>query len=218
MGAPILEDEWTGADVSIAEIERELARLRYASAAETAQPNLRTSVMTHIAWAPPEWLGAAEESSVAECMDEMRPWVNGLAAFGAALVAARPDVGLAPLLDEPFNRAKSELHWIEYAMAGAPTVATAFGGPGPYNVIRDGEDGLLACSTRDWERHLRRLADSPGLRSELTGNARERVRADYSLAARATEWAEAYRWAAAHGGSGRGKASQGRPDPSTPAA
>jgi glycosyltransferase involved in cell wall biosynthesis len=164
------------------------------------------------------WLGAAEGSLVAECMDEVRPWVNGLAAFGAALVAARPDVGLAPLLDEPFNWAKSELHWIEYAMAGAPTVATTFGGPGPYDVIRDGEDGLLACSTRDWERHLRRLAGSPGFRSELAGNARERVRADYSLAARATEWVEAYRWAAAHGGSGRGSASQGRPDPSTPAA
>jgi glycosyltransferase involved in cell wall biosynthesis len=164
------------------------------------------------------WLGAAEESLVTECMDEVRPWVNGLAAFGAALVAARPDVGLAPLLDEPFNRAKSELHWLEYAMAGAPTVATAFSGPGPYDVIRDGEDGLLACSTRDWERHLRRLAHSPGLRSELAGNARERVRADYSLAARATEWAEAYRWAAAHGGSGRADASRGRPDSSTPAA
>ena len=62
MTAPVLEDDWSGADVSIAEIERELARLRYASSAESAQPNLRTSVMTHIAWVPPEWLGAAEET------------------------------------------------------------------------------------------------------------------------------------------------------------
>ncbi len=58
----IIEDDWTGEDVSIARIERELARLRYASSAETAQPNLRTSVMTHIAWVPPEWLGVAEET------------------------------------------------------------------------------------------------------------------------------------------------------------
>lgn len=62
MTAPILEDDWTGTDVSIAEIERELARLRYESAAESAQPNLRTSVMTHIAWVPPQWLGVAEET------------------------------------------------------------------------------------------------------------------------------------------------------------
>jgi Glucose-6-phosphate dehydrogenase subunit len=60
-GAP-LEDDWTGEDVTIAQIERELARLRYESSQESSQPNLRTSVMTHIAWAPPEWQHAAEET------------------------------------------------------------------------------------------------------------------------------------------------------------
>jgi hypothetical protein len=62
MASSLIEDSWTGADVSIAEIERELARLRYATAQEGQQPNLRTSVMTHIAWAPPEWQTAAEET------------------------------------------------------------------------------------------------------------------------------------------------------------
>jgi glucose-6-phosphate dehydrogenase assembly protein OpcA len=56
----LIETAWTGEDVSIARIERELARLRAESSEEGAQPNLRTSVMTHIAWAPPEWQGAAE--------------------------------------------------------------------------------------------------------------------------------------------------------------
>src|SRR5580765_7907416 len=56
------EDDWTGEDVTIAQIERELARLRDASSTSEAQPNLRTSVMTHIAWAPPEWQTAAEET------------------------------------------------------------------------------------------------------------------------------------------------------------
>jgi hypothetical protein len=58
----LIETAWTGEDVSIAQIERELARLRAESSADGAQPNLRTSVMTHIAWAPPEWQGAAEET------------------------------------------------------------------------------------------------------------------------------------------------------------
>ena len=71
MTTPMLEDDWTGTDVSIAEIERELARLRYASAAESAQPNLRTSVMTHIAWVPPLWLGAAGG-------DTRREWPSGI--------------------------------------------------------------------------------------------------------------------------------------------
>lgn len=56
------EDAWTGEDATIAEIERELARLRDASSEESAQPNLRTSVMTHLAWVPPAWQTAAEET------------------------------------------------------------------------------------------------------------------------------------------------------------
>jgi hypothetical protein len=62
MAQPLIETAWAGEDVSIAEIERELARLRTESSEEGAQPNLRTSVMTHIAWAPPEWQEAAEET------------------------------------------------------------------------------------------------------------------------------------------------------------
>jgi hypothetical protein len=58
----LIETAWTGEDVTIAQIERELARLRTESSEEGAQPNLRTSVMTHIAWAPPAWQGAAEET------------------------------------------------------------------------------------------------------------------------------------------------------------
>jgi glucose-6-phosphate dehydrogenase assembly protein OpcA len=58
----LIEDSWTGENASVSQIERELARLRDATAAEGAQPNLRTSVMTHIAWAPPEWQAAAEET------------------------------------------------------------------------------------------------------------------------------------------------------------
>ena len=62
MAQSLIETSWTGEDASIAQIERELARLRAESSEEGAQPNLRTSVMTHIAWAPPEWQGAAEET------------------------------------------------------------------------------------------------------------------------------------------------------------
>jgi glucose-6-phosphate dehydrogenase assembly protein OpcA len=62
MAQSLIETAWAGTDVSIAQIERELARLRTESSEEGAQPNLRTSVMTHIAWAPPEWQTAAEET------------------------------------------------------------------------------------------------------------------------------------------------------------
>ncbi|HEY4346342.1 MAG TPA: glucose-6-phosphate dehydrogenase assembly protein OpcA [Gaiellaceae bacterium] len=57
--APAVFD-WSGTAVSVAQIDAELARLRGDSAGEDGQPHQRTSVMTHIAWVPPEWLDAAE--------------------------------------------------------------------------------------------------------------------------------------------------------------
>jgi glycosyltransferase involved in cell wall biosynthesis len=149
------------------------------------------------------WLGAAEERRVAAAVDEVLPWVDGLDRFAAALVGARPDVGLAPLRDEPFNRAKSELHWLEYSLAGAATIVSGFEGGGPFDAIRDGVDGLIAHGPDDWLRHLRALAGSADLRAELAGRARERVLAEYTLAARAPEWADAFRWAAQHAAIGR---------------
>jgi hypothetical protein len=44
---------------SIREIEREVAALRIAPGSDV--PYLRTSVMTHTAWVPPEWVEAAED-------------------------------------------------------------------------------------------------------------------------------------------------------------
>jgi hypothetical protein len=60
--APLIEEDWTGEDVTVSQIERELARLRDATTTAGGQPNLRTSVMTHIAWVPPDWRNVAEET------------------------------------------------------------------------------------------------------------------------------------------------------------
>lgn len=154
------------------------------------------------------WLGGDPER-LAGVVDEVRPWVRGAPEFAAALVAARPDIGLAPIQDTPYNRARSELHWLEYALAGAPTIVSGLDGPGPYDVIRDGVDGLVARGRADWERQLRSLVASPGLRSELVARARERVMAEYTVATRAPSWADAYRWAAEHAGAGRARTASG---------
>jgi len=48
--------------MTVREIERELAQLRDASTEPGAPPRLRTSVMTHIAWAPERWVDQAKET------------------------------------------------------------------------------------------------------------------------------------------------------------
>ncbi len=71
MGSVPHVEEWSGAGVSISDIESELARLRAESADEDGHPQQRTSVMTHIAWVPPEWLETAER--VLEGLRERHP-------------------------------------------------------------------------------------------------------------------------------------------------
>jgi hypothetical protein len=45
----------------VADVEHELSRLRRAEA-DDGTPDLRTSVMTHVVWAPPRWADAARET------------------------------------------------------------------------------------------------------------------------------------------------------------
>jgi glucose-6-phosphate dehydrogenase assembly protein OpcA len=49
-------------DITIRQVEEELGRLREAATAPGAPPNLRTSVMTHIAWVPERWVDAATDT------------------------------------------------------------------------------------------------------------------------------------------------------------
>jgi glucose-6-phosphate dehydrogenase assembly protein OpcA len=63
--------EWTGTDVTISAVESELAHLRRETIGDDGQPHQRTSVMTHIAWVPAEWVEVAERTL--EGMAERHP-------------------------------------------------------------------------------------------------------------------------------------------------
>ncbi len=56
--APPLE-HWNADDVTLAEVEAALSKLRASSAPEGGSPDLRTSVMTHLAWVPDPWVDKA---------------------------------------------------------------------------------------------------------------------------------------------------------------
>ena len=147
------------------------------------------------------WLGS-DAPEVRAVVDEARPYVDTPQAFAATLAALRPAIGLAPVGADPYSRCRSELHWLEYSLAGAATIASQPAGGGPYDVIRDGTDGILARNRAAWREGLRRLAGSVSLRETLVGRARERVAAEYDIRDRAAEWADAFRWAAEHAGRG----------------
>ena len=63
MGVAAQLDEWEGEDVAVADVERMLVALRAEpDVSGDGHPDLRTSVMTHLAWVPPEWDAAATDT------------------------------------------------------------------------------------------------------------------------------------------------------------
>jgi len=66
------------------------------------------------------------------------------------------DIGLVPLNDIPFNRAKSFIKGLEYASSGIPFVAQAL--PEYQKLAGDGI-GLVAETADDWRRHIESLLD-----------------------------------------------------------
>jgi hypothetical protein len=86
---------------------------------------------------------------------------------------ARLDVCIAPLVDNAFNRGKSDIKYLEAAAVEVPLLASPVGQLG--ESIRDGANGLLAASPADWEPALLALLADPGLRRRLAAAAAEDV-------------------------------------------
>ena len=83
---------WSGEGVRLAEVESALAELRATTAREGAQPDLRTSVMTHLAWVPDPWLDRARAALAG--MGERHP-------SRTLILIPEPDAGQgAPCPDE----------------------------------------------------------------------------------------------------------------------
>jgi len=91
------------------------------------------------------------------------------------------DIGLAPLGDDPWSRGKCGFKAIQYMALAIPPVASR---SGVYpEIIREGENGLLAGGIEEWEEKTARLIEDEGLRKKMGEAAREEVRKRFSLTA-----------------------------------
>ena len=89
------------------------------------------------------------------------------------------EISLMPLDDNPFNRAKSDLKFIE---AGACRVASLASSVVYRDSIAHGETGLIFSTPEEFHRHFLRLTAIPDLALELGANARRMVSRDRMLA------------------------------------
>ena len=84
------------------------------------------------------------------------------------------DIGVAPLVDIPFNRAKSWIKAIEYTAAGVPVIMSDVA---EYRRLHDTYGiGRLASSKEEWLEHLYELKDFPTRTREAKEN-REKLKA-----------------------------------------
>jgi hypothetical protein len=98
------------------------------------------------------------------------PWPS----YVEALPAIRHAIGLAPLLEGPFNRSRSYTKFLDFSRLGA---AGIYSNTAPYaGFVRDGVDGFLLENQPDaWRRVIIELARAPGLRRTIVENARSRA-------------------------------------------
>jgi glycosyltransferase involved in cell wall biosynthesis len=139
------------------------------------------------------------EHVIAPFFDEAFHYVENIRKFAETLASSHPDIGIAPLVGDEFDKNKSELHWLEYSMVGAAFVGQKFKyGEAPYSMVRHGVDGMLASTRSEWYSAMKSLVESKDLREQLAGAAKERILKEYDYRERAQEWAEVFRWAAEH--------------------
>jgi glycosyltransferase involved in cell wall biosynthesis len=99
------------------------------------------------------------------------------------------DVGLMPLDDSEWARYKCAFKIVQYMAVGVPAVASPVGAN--REILRDGENGLLAETCEQWVAALARLLDDEELRRRLAAAGRQTVERDYSVQAQFPRWLDA---------------------------
>lgn len=98
------------------------------------------------------------------------------------------DLGIMPLPDTEWAKGKCAMKILQYMGVGVPSIGSALGGN--LEVIRDGDNGMLATSNDEWIEKINRVARDPGLSRRLGSAGRETVIARYSADVCADRFAE----------------------------
>lgn len=125
---------------------------------------------------------------------EWHPTVNADVYYDK-LNSLKLDMMIIPRADNYFNRAKSNLKFIEAAMFEIPVIAQGFAdGKSPYQVNPDDQKYLtLIMDNKDWIPAMEELITNKQLRLDMGKKAHEYVLENYDIAKKAHLWEEAYK-------------------------
>lgn len=88
------------------------------------------------------------------------------------------NAGLAPIAATPFNACKADTKFVEYSMAGVPSVLSDFT---PYHVAASGGRGRFALTRESWTAAILELLDNPAEAARQTKAAQEWLQSAYSV-------------------------------------
>lgn len=104
-------------------------------------------------------------------------------------IAMQVDIGCCPLRNTSFNRCRSPIKAMEYAIGGAAVVAS----PTVYNgLVQDTRNGFLAETADEWEAAIVDLIEKPDLRGMLQSQLECDVVVGHNLDRRLVSWTAAY--------------------------
>lgn len=133
-------------------------------------------------WDPKNYSDDINRRIVRHHWATLKDWPKFIADLGL-------DFALAPAVDNLFNRAKSNLRYLEYSFYNIATIASP---TACYACVKDGETGLFAKETEDWFDAMERLIENPKLLTTIQKNAHEDVVAHYNMEKNAHLWVECY--------------------------
>lgn len=98
------------------------------------------------------------------------------------------DIGIMPMPDDKWARGKCAMKALLYMSMETPAICTAIGAN--QEVIKHGENGLLALSDEEWLNCLETLIDDAELRKKLGKEGRQTIIENYSAESSAAKFAK----------------------------
>lgn len=103
-------------------------------------------------------------------------------------IPAQFDIGLAPLRNTTFNRAKSDLKLKEYGARGVPYVATDIANYRRFHQETYGVGGYIAANPAQWDEAIRMLIETPVLLEAKAKGIKATVKNNHSLRGNIQAW------------------------------
>lgn len=96
------------------------------------------------------------------------------------------DIGVAPLIDDQFNRGKSHIKYLEYSMKKIPTIASHV-----YPYTHNAKEAILCNTQADWNRAIKDMLLKPNKRKQIGAKAYEHVVNECQYKDHAQDWIDA---------------------------